>query len=50
MKTPIPLVIALHAVVVHCMKMVSKRGSGKSPHLINSEPSKYSVKQFVALD
>lgn len=35
MKAPIALVIVLHAVVVHCMKMVSKRGSGKSPHLLN---------------
>lgn len=34
MKAPIPLVIVLHAVVVHCTKMVSKRGSGKSPHLL----------------
>ncbi|XP_076579798.1 interleukin-1 receptor accessory protein-like 1 isoform X2 [Chaetodon auriga] len=28
MKAPIPLVILLHAVVVHCLKVVSKRGSG----------------------
>lgn len=30
MKAPIPLLILLHAVVVHCLKVVSKRGSGKS--------------------
>uniref|UniRef100_A0A3Q2WUV5 Interleukin 1 receptor accessory protein-like 1b n=1 Tax=Haplochromis burtoni TaxID=8153 RepID=A0A3Q2WUV5_HAPBU len=27
MKAPIPLLILLHAVVVHCLKVVSKRGS-----------------------
>lgn len=40
MKAPIPLVILLHAVVVHCQKVVSKRGSGKS---FKSEMYKYSV-------
>lgn len=30
MKAPIPFLILLHAVVVYCLKVVSKRGSGKS--------------------
>lgn len=40
MKAPIPFLILLHAVVVHCLKVVSKRGSGKSSTsaLMNGTP------------
>lgn len=45
MKAPIPLVILLHAVVVLCQKVVSKRGSGKAHHFLTD-----SFKWFVARD
>lgn len=38
MKAPIPLLILLHAVVVHCLKVVSKRGSGKSRFIFPNLP------------
>lgn len=50
MKAPIPFVILLHTVVVHCQKVVSKRGSGKSCHFIDRKQSRYFIKQFVVED